>query len=96
MIMCVNPRQRRGGGRSTFGRWTTRAAFASLAVVLVLSVSVGVVQARRRPVELIIDTDPGVDDAAALAWLLSQRRYPVEVLGIVSVAGNKITVRPRA
>lgn len=39
-------------------------------------------------VKVIIDTDPGVDDAAALIWLLSQQRYPITPLGIVTVAGN--------
>jgi len=38
--------------------------------------------------QLVVDTDPGVDDAAAIAWLLSQTRYPVEVLGFGTVAGN--------
>lgn len=37
---------------------------------------------------VIVDTDPGVDDAAALIWLFSQRFYPVDVKGIVAVAGN--------
>jgi inosine-uridine nucleoside N-ribohydrolase len=37
---------------------------------------------------LVVDTDVGVDDAAALAWLLSQTRYPVQVLGFGTVAGN--------
>ena len=37
---------------------------------------------------MIVDTDLGVDDAAALIWLLSQRRHPVDLLGIVTVAGN--------
>ncbi len=37
---------------------------------------------------LLVDTDSGVDDAAALIWLLSQHRYPVEFLGVVTVAGN--------
>jgi inosine-uridine nucleoside N-ribohydrolase len=36
---------------------------------------------------LLIDTDPGVDDAVALAWLLTQNRPP-RVLGVISVAGN--------
>jgi inosine-uridine nucleoside N-ribohydrolase len=36
---------------------------------------------------LIIDTDPGVDDAVALAWLLSHPDA-ANILGIVSVAGN--------
>ena len=40
------------------------------------------------PRRLIIDTDPGVDDAVAIVALLSQRRYQVEVLGIATVAGN--------
>jgi inosine-uridine nucleoside N-ribohydrolase len=47
--------------------------------------------ARRDPVKLIVDTDMGVDDAMAVAWLLSQDRYPVEILGITSVAGNTTT-----
>jgi pyrimidine-specific ribonucleoside hydrolase len=38
--------------------------------------------------KIIIDTDAGVDDSAAIAWLLSQDRYPVEILGITTVAGN--------
>ena len=38
--------------------------------------------------KLIVDTDPGVDDAAALIWLFSQTLRPVNVLGIVTVAGN--------
>jgi inosine-uridine nucleoside N-ribohydrolase len=38
--------------------------------------------------QLVVDTDVGVDDAAAIAWLLSQTRYPVEVLGFGTVAGN--------
>ena len=36
---------------------------------------------------LIIDTDPGVDDAVALAWLLSVLDDS-DILGIVTVAGN--------
>lgn len=40
------------------------------------------------PVKLIVDTDPGVDDAVALIWLLSQTAVQVQPLGIVSVAGN--------
>lgn len=37
---------------------------------------------------VIVDTDPGIDDAVALVWLLSQNRYRVEVEGIVTVTGN--------
>lgn len=40
------------------------------------------------PRKIIVDTDPGVDDAATLIWLLSQQRYPLTPLGIVAVAGN--------
>lgn len=36
---------------------------------------------------VIVDTDPGVDDAAAILWLFSQSDYPVDVLGLVTVAG---------
>ena len=40
------------------------------------------------PLQLIVDTDPGVDDAAAIVWLLSQRYRQVDVLGVVTVVGN--------
>lgn len=86
MLMLINSHKRKT--RSIFGRWTTRVALATLSVVLALTVSVGVVEARRPPVELIIDTEPGVDDAAALAWLFSQTRYRVDVHGIVTTYGN--------
>lgn len=39
-------------------------------------------------IDLVIDTDAGVDDAAAIIWLLEQAHYPVNVLGFTSVAGN--------
>lgn len=39
-------------------------------------------------VKLLVDTDPGVDDAVALAWLAGQSSRPVQWLGVVSVAGN--------
>lgn len=38
--------------------------------------------------KLIIDTDPGVDDAVALSWLFTQQQQPLQFLGIVTVAGN--------
>lgn len=38
--------------------------------------------------KVIIDTDMGVDDAAAVAWLLSQPQFSVEVRGITTVAGS--------
>ncbi len=37
---------------------------------------------------LIVDADPGVDDAAALAWLLTQTAQPVELRAVTVVAGN--------
>ena len=38
---------------------------------------------------MIIDTDTGVDDAAALAWLFSQAdNNPNQILGIATVVGN--------
>lgn len=43
-------------------------------------------KAQSQSVSLIIDTDPGVDDALALTWLLGQRNQ--QILGIVSVYGN--------
>ena len=42
----------------------------------------------RTPLRLLVDTDPGVDDAVALTWLLSQNKVPVNLLGVVTVAGN--------
>jgi inosine-uridine nucleoside N-ribohydrolase len=38
--------------------------------------------------KVIIDTDPGVDDAAALVWLLTQSKYPIDPLALVTVMGN--------
>ena len=40
------------------------------------------------PLKLIVDTDAGVDDAAAIAWLLSLPPQEVEILGIATVRGN--------
>ncbi|MDC0675791.1 nucleoside hydrolase [Nannocystis radixulma] len=37
---------------------------------------------------IVVDTDMGVDDAAAVAWLLSQRERPVELAGVAAVWGN--------
>ena len=41
-----------------------------------------------KPLDLVINTDAGVDDAAAIVWLLSQQVYPVDILGIGTVAGD--------
>jgi purine nucleosidase len=43
--------------------------------------------ATQPPVRLIVDADIGVDDAAAIAYLL-ERPSKVEILGITTVAGN--------
>lgn len=40
------------------------------------------------PLKLLIDTDAGVDDAAAILWLLNQSDYPIEIVGFSTVAGN--------
>jgi inosine-uridine nucleoside N-ribohydrolase len=40
------------------------------------------------PINVIIDADAGVDDSTAIAYLLSQDRQPVNLLGITAVAGN--------
>lgn len=40
------------------------------------------------PIAVVIDSDPGVDDASALVWLLSQQMYQFDLLGICTVAGN--------
>lgn len=39
-------------------------------------------------IKLLVDTDPGVDDAIALTWLMRQQKQPLQMLGIVTVAGN--------
>jgi inosine-uridine nucleoside N-ribohydrolase len=44
-------------------------------------------KAQQPAAKLLIDTDPGVDDAVALSWLFTQRNKP-EFLGVVTVAGN--------
>lgn len=50
--------------------------------------STSLARSTSRPLELVIDTDAGVDDAAAIAWLLSQTSYPVDILGFGTVAGS--------
>ncbi|MCP4363397.1 MAG: nucleoside hydrolase [Chloroflexi bacterium] len=37
---------------------------------------------------ILIDTDTGVDDAIAIAWLLTQSFYETDIIGISAVAGN--------
>ena len=52
--------------------------------------AVEIVAAKAQPssAKLIIDTDPGVDDAVALSWLFTQQQQPLQFLGVVTVAGN--------
>lgn len=40
------------------------------------------------PQRLVVDTDMGTDDAAAVAWLFMQQYTPVEIMGISAVWGN--------
>lgn len=67
----------------------------NLLLVVLITFLIGkplsIAQAEIQPVRVIIDTDAGVDDTVAIAWLLEQEQYPTEVLGIVSVAGNTTT-----
>ncbi len=50
----------------------------------------GMEASRQTPaaIKLLVDADPGVDDAIALTWLMSQKKQPLQMLGIVTVAGN--------
>lgn len=69
-------------------RYVRRLVVSVLVAALLLPLLPQGVSAQPAPFKIIVDTDPGVDDALALTWLLSQRERPVEVLGIVSVFGN--------
>jgi len=64
----------------------------TLLVLVACSLWGGVPDARARadqtPLAVVIDTDAGVDDAVAIAWLLAQTERPVEILGFAAVAGN--------
>lgn len=65
-----------------------RLALCLLMMAMLASITAPVAAAQSAPLKIIIDTDPGVDDALAVTWLLSQRERPVQFLGIVSVFGN--------
>jgi inosine-uridine nucleoside N-ribohydrolase len=77
----------------TARRLRTQTPMSLMAVLLtVLAVGVQSVfpapaRAEQEPIKLVIDVDVGVDDSAGIVWLLSQDRYPVELLGITTVAG---------
>src|SRR5437588_154971 len=60
-------------------------AIATLLLWTLISTASGFAAAS---VNLVIDTDPGVDDATALVWLLYQNTYSVNILGIGTVFGN--------
>jgi purine nucleosidase len=75
-------------GKAT-ARWrTVWVVLTLLIVILSLALPLSSLRASKPPVPLIVDTDPGVDDAAALAWFFSQTEYAVDVLGIVTTYGN--------
>ena len=59
-----------------------------LVAALIVSLLPHAAAAQPAPLKIIVDTDPGVDDALALTWLLNQRERPIQVLGIVSIFGN--------
>lgn len=52
------------------------------------SSSTSLAASKSEPLDLIINTDAGVDDAAAITWLLTQKEYSVNVLGFSVVAGD--------
>src|SRR5258705_13318709 len=64
----------------------------TLLVLLVLLASIGVgnfsadAALHRAPVKVFIDTDIGVDDATAIAWLLQEQS--TNVVGFTTVMGN--------
>lgn len=61
-----------------------------LSIILLVSLSVGVFSAdaalRPTTVNVFVDSDIGVDDAVAIAWLLNDRS--TNILGFTTVAGN--------
>jgi inosine-uridine nucleoside N-ribohydrolase len=69
-----------------------RAALLSLSLLLIALASFTPVQsvasAAANPIQVVIDADTGVDDAAAIAYLLSLPTSQVSILGITAVAGN--------
>jgi len=67
---------------------SVRYFIIALAVVLSCAVLCVEQSAAAPAVDLVIDTDTGVDDATALVWLLSQTDYPLNIHGIGTVVGN--------
>ena len=81
--------------------WRAPLWFAAAALLMASGMAVGVaaqsptqagvtagVDQAEAPLQLLVDVDAGVDDALALLWLLRQQERPVELLGVVTVAGN--------
>ena len=63
-------------------------SIVAAAITLFCSLTFPERSSAQAPIDLVIDADPGVDDAAALVWLLYQTNYPVNVRGIGTVMGN--------
>lgn len=74
--------------RGHYRRRFYRVLALLLVLIVILPVPLSMTQASPSTTKLIVDTDPGVDDAAAIIWLLSQTKFPMDLLGIVTVAGN--------
>jgi len=70
------------------GLRVARAESSDSLVAMPSAKSTSLAQPASSPLNLVINTDAGVDDSAALDWLLSQKNYPVNVLGIGATAGN--------
>ena len=79
------------GGRAVKKQYLSGLQLTSLVAVATLG-QIGVCTAQAatisKPLDLVINTDGGVDDAAAIVWLLTQEKYPVNVLGFSVVAGD--------
>src|SRR5262245_18153557 len=69
---------------------TIRRTIPLLLVALLVSLGIGPRNAgaaeRRATVDIFVDTDIGVDDAVAIAWLLQNRS--ANILGFTTVSGN--------
>src|SRR5688572_25140955 len=61
---------------------------SSLVMAVVAVAIAPATSASHNRVKVVVDADIGVDDAAAIAYLLSLPRSQVDLLGITAVAGN--------
>jgi inosine-uridine nucleoside N-ribohydrolase len=73
---------------SSFKRLSLSLFSTVLAALIAFAPFQPMVSAAANPVKIVIDADTGVDDAAAIAYLLSQNTSQVNILGITAVAGN--------